>query len=470
MSIPTQTISDQDLRLFEAEFKGELIQPGSPGYDQARVVWNGMIDRHPVLIARPTNASGVAAGIRLARRLGLPLAVRGGGHNVAGHATSEGGLVLDLSLFKNIQVDPENRIARAGAGVLWGELDAATQIYGLATPGGVFSRTGIAGLTLGGGYGWLRNKFGLSCDNLLGADVVTADGSIVRASKSENPDLLWGLKGGGGNFGVVTTFEFQLHPLGPDVMFVFVFYDGRGENMKSAIQFFRDFTETAPDEVSAIGFAGVFPPGAHQFPEEIHGQPFFAMGALYAGPAEEGERILEPLRSFRPPVIDFSGVTPYVEAQQAFDPDYPDGWRYYWKSANLMRLDDDVIDVFVEHARRQPSPFSTTDLWPVGGVVTHVPDDATAFFGRRAAFLMNPEANWEQPEDDEANLRWVRAFVTAVEPFTDGSRYLNFAGFQEEGSDMMRDAFGKNFARLRALKKKWDPDNLFRLNQNIQPE
>jgi FAD/FMN-containing dehydrogenase len=362
-----KTVSNEDLKVFRDEFHGEQILPGAPDYDQARAVWNGMIDRHPALVARCSSAEDVAAGVKLARRLGLPLAVRGGGHNVAGHATSEGGIVLDLSPLKQIEVDPDGKRARAGAGVLWGELDAATQPYGLATPGGVFSRTGIAGLTLGGGYGWIRNKFGLSCDNLMAAEVVTADGKIVRASEKENPDLLWGLRGGGGNFGIVTTFEFQLHPLGPDVMFVFAFHDGRGDRMKAAVQFFRDFAGSAPDEVSLIGFAGVFPPGAHQFPPEIHGDPFFAIGALFAGPPQEGERILEPLRSFAPPVIDFSGVTSYVEVQQAFDPDYPDGWRYYWKSANLMRLDDEVIDVFVDHARRQPSPFSTTDLWPVGG-------------------------------------------------------------------------------------------------------
>jgi FAD/FMN-containing dehydrogenase len=465
----TQVISEADLQSFQAEFKGELILPGAPEYDLARAVWNGMIDRHPALIARCASAEDVAAGVRLARRFGLPLAVRGGGHNVAGHATSEGGLVLDLSPLKQIEVDAENRRALAGAGILWGELDAATQAYGLATPGGVFSLTGIAGLTLGGGYGWLRNKFGLSCDNLIAAEVVTADGRIVRASETENSDLLWGLRGGGGNFGVVTIFEFRLHPLGPDVMFVFAFHDGRGDRMKAAIQAFRDFSAAAPDEVSTIGFAGVFPSGSHQFPEEIQGQPFFAIGAVYAGPADEGERILQPLRSFRPPVVDFSGVTPYVEVQKAFDPDYPDGWRYYWKSANLMRLEDEVIDLIVEHARRQPSPYSTTDLWPVGGAVAQVPADATAFYGRQAAFLLNPEANWEQPEDDEANLRWVREFVEAVKPYTDGSRYLNFAGFQEEGNEMMQAAFGPNHARLVELKTKWDPDNLFRLNQNIKP-
>jgi FAD/FMN-containing dehydrogenase len=463
-------ITEKDRIAFQAELHGEVILPHHPAYDQARAVWNGMIDRRPALVARCSSAADAAAGVRFARRLGLPLAVRGGAHNVAGHATCEGGLVLDLSPLKHIEVAVEYRRARAGAGVLWGELDAATQIYRLATPGGVFSRTGIAGLTLGGGYGWLRNKFGLSCDNLIAAEVVTADGRLLRASESENADLLWGLRGGGGNFGIVTTFEFQLHPLGPDVMFVFAFHDGRGEGMKIAVQFFRDFVKSAPDEVSAIGFAGVFPPGAHQFPEEIHGQPFFAIGALYAGSPEEGARILDPLRSFQPPVIDFSGVTPYVEAQRAFDEDYPDGWRYYWKSANLMRLDDEVIDVFVEHARCQPSPYSTTDLWPVGGAVRRVPVDATAFFGRGAAFLLNPEANWESPADDEANLRWVREFITSVQPFTDGSRYLNFAGFQEEGSAMMQAAFGPNHNRLRALKKKWDPDNLFRLNQNIMPE
>jgi FAD/FMN-containing dehydrogenase len=466
-----QTIlSTEVIQAFENTLGGTLISPQSAEYDQYRVVWNGLIDRRPALIARCESTADVVASVNFAREQGLPLAVRGGGHNVAGHATVDGGLVIDLSPMKEIHVDPQARIARAGGGVTWGELDAATQPHGLATPGGVFSDTGIAGLTLGGGYGWLRNPFGLSCDNLIGAEVVTANGEILHASADKNPDLLWGLRGGGGNFGVVTQFAFRLHPVGPEVMFVFVFHDGRGGKMKEAIQFYRDFSATAADEVSSIGFVGVFPPGAEHFPEEIQGLPFFAIGALYAGPADEGQQVLQPLRDFREPMVDMSGIMPYVEAQKAFDADYPDGLRYYWKSVNLNRLDDDVIDVIVDHARRQPSPLSTTDLWQIGGMVKRVSADEAAFNGRQAAFLLNPEANWESPADDAANIAWVKAFAAAMQPFSDGSRYLNFAGFQEEGESMMRNSFGPQYNRLVALKKKYDPANLFRLNQNITPD
>lgn len=458
-----------ELNTFRSGLKGDLILPTDAAYAAARAVWNGMIDRRPALIVRCAGVKDVIAGISFARRMGLTLAVRSGGHNIAGHGTCDGGLVLDLSLLKQIEVDPPGRRARAGAGVLWGELDVATQAHGLAAPGGTVSLTGIAGLTLGGGYGWLRNKLGLSCDNLAAAEVVTADGRVVRACDDENPDLLWGLRGGGGNFGVVTSFEYHLHPVGPQVMFVFVFHDGRGERLKTAIRFYRDFIAAAPDEVSALGLAGVFPPGAHQFPETVQGLPYFAICALYAGAAAVGERILQPLRDFQPPLVDFSGVRPYVEAQKAFDADYPEGWRYYWKSANLLRLDDEVIDRVIPHIRRQPSPYSTTGLWAVGGAMRREPPGGAAFHGRQASFLLNPEANWESPGDDSANLRWVREFATAMQPYSDGSRYLNFAGFQEEGQTMMRAGFGPHYARLAALKTKWDPENLFRLNQNIPP-
>jgi FAD/FMN-containing dehydrogenase len=395
--------------------------------------------------------------------------VRGGGHNVAGHGTCDDGLVIDLGPMKAITVDPGARTAWAQGGVTWGELDAATQPHGLATPGGVFSDTGIAGLTLGGGYGWLRNKFGLSCDNLIGAEVVTAAGAVVIASETENPDLLWGLRGGGGNFGVVTRFQYRLHPVGPEVMFAFVFHDGAGDNMARAIRFYRDYVAGAPDEVSTILFCGIIPPVAELFPEAIHGRLFVALAGLYAGPVDEGERILAPLRTFAPPLVDHSGVMPYVEAQKAFDADYPDGWRYYWKSLTLRELDDAAIDRIVEHARRQPSVFSTTDLWHIGGAVARAGADSSAYHGRDAAFLLNPEANWEHPQDDTANIAWVREFLADMQPFSDGSRYLNFAGFQEEGDPMMRQAFGPQYERLAALKRQYDPTNLFRLNQNIQP-
>ncbi|HEX5940111.1 MAG TPA: FAD-binding oxidoreductase, partial [Dehalococcoidia bacterium] len=443
--------------------RGELIRPDDPGYDVARRVWNGMIDRHPALIVRAAAVDDVVAGVNFAREQGLLVSVRGGGHNVAGHATNDGGLVIDLSAMKKISMDPQARVARAEGGVTWGELDAAAQVHGLATPGGVFSDTGIAGLTLGGGFGWIRNKYGLSADNLVGAEVVTADGKVVRASANEHPDLLWALRGGGGNFGVVTTFEFSLHPLGPEVFMVFAFHDGSGDAMKKAIQYYGDYSTTAPDEVSTLLAVGQIPP-IEIFPNEIHMRPFVLFGGVYAGPVEDGKRVLQPMISFAEPLVDHSGVMPYVDAQKMFDEDYPNGMRYYWKSLNLTRLDDDVIDVIVKHARKQPSPLSTIDLWQVGGAVARGGDGA--FYGRQAAFLLSPEANWEDPADDEANISWLRALIADAEQFSDGSRYLNFPGLQEEGETMMRQAYGARYDRLVRLKQKYDPNNLFRLNQN----
>lgn len=467
--VKSNTLDVSTVQSLAGQVKGPVILPDDAAYDEARKVWNGMIDRYPALIVRPLDVSDVIAAVNFAREHDLLLSVRGGGHNVAGHATNDGGIVIDLAEMKQIEVDPAGRTVRVGGGATWGDVDAATQPHGLATPGGVYSRTGIAGLTLGGGYGWLRSTYGLSCDNLIAAEVVTADGRLVHASATENPDLLWGLRGGGGNFGVVTTFEFRLHPVGPDVMFVFVFHDGRGEDaMKRALRLYRDFSETAPDEANTIAALGQIPPDEH-FPEELHRTPFAAFGGLYVGPVDEGEKVLRPLRDLGAPLLDFSGVMPYVEAQRAFDADYPDGLRYYWKSLNLTRLDEDAIERIVRHARQQPSPFSTTDLWHVGGAVKRAGPDESAFGGRDVAFLLSPEANWLDAADDEANLRWVRDFVADMAPFSDGSRYLNFAGFQEEGDDMIRASYGAQHARLQALKRQYDPGNLFRLNQNIKP-
>jgi FAD/FMN-containing dehydrogenase len=338
-----------------------------------------------------------------------------------------------------------------------------------AAHGGVFSDTGVAGLTLGGGYGWLRNSYGLSCDNLVGAEVVLASGAVVRATPTERPELLWGLRGGGGNFGVVTRFDFNLHPVGPEVAFVFVFHDAEDDRMAEAVRFYRDFTAGAPDSVNTLMALGVIPPDPHVFPEAIHGRQMAVFGALYVGPAAEGERVLQPLRDFGVPLMDASGVMPYVDAQKMFDHDYPDGRRYYWKSLNLTRLDDEVIARIVEHARRQPSPFSTTDIWQIGGAVRRFGPEHAAYHGRDVAFLLSPEANWDDPADDAANIGWLRAFLADMEPFSDGGRYLNFGGFQEEGSAMVRAAYGPQYARLAALKAQYDPTNLFRLNQNIAP-
>lgn len=453
-----------------AHFQGALIRPEDPTYDEARKVWNGMIDRYPALIAQCASTDDVIAAVDFARAHNLRVAVRGGGHNVAGLATCDGGLVIDLGPMNQVEVDPEARIARVGAGATWGVVDAATQAYGLATPGGVFSDTGVAGLTLGGGFGYLRNLYGLSCDNLLAAEVVTADGRLIRASATENAELLWGLRGGGGNFGIVTQFEFRLHPVGPEVMFVFILHDASDPAvMEDAVRFYRDYSASAPDEVSSIMALGQVP-HVEMFPEAIHGKPFALYVALYAGPVEAGERILQPLRAFGQPLFDASGVMPYVEAQKAFDADYPDGMRYYWKSLNLMELNDEAIRRIVHHARLQPSGHSTTDLWHVGGAVKRFDSQHSAFNGRQAAFLLNPEANWEEAHDDDANIQWVRDMIADLEPFSDGSRYLNFPGFQEEGDEMMRKAFGPQYDRLMALKQRYDPTNFFSLNQNIKPQ
>lgn len=456
-------------RFLSEQFRGEIIRPNDEAYGEARKVWNGMIDKFPAFIVRPKHNEDVITAIKFARQHNLLISVRGGGHNVAGHATNDGGLVIDLSSMKDIEVDPVSKTARVAGGVTWGELDAATQAYGLATPGGVYSKTGIAGLTLGGGLGWLRNKHGLSSDNLIRAEVVTADGRVVRANAAENSDLLWALRGGGGNFGVVTTFEYQLHSLGPDVMFVFVMHNGETvEDMQRAVRFYRDFSTTAPDEVSTILALGQVPPDDH-FPEELHLKPFSLFGGLYAGSIEDGKKALQPLLDFGKPLLDFSGIMPYIEAQQAFDADYPDGLRYYWKSLNLHQLDEEAVKRIVDHARRQPSPLSTTDIWHIGGAVSRVSSDESAFYGRQAAFLLSPEANWIEKADDDANINWLRTFIDDMAPFSDGSRYLNFPGFQEEGDEMMQKAFGPQYAKLALLKQKFDPDNVFRLNQNIKP-
>jgi FAD/FMN-containing dehydrogenase len=467
-NIPRQH-NEEDVQVLAQQLRGELIRPDDARYQEARKVWNGMIDRYPALIARCAGVDEVIAAVTFAREHDLALAVRGGGHNVAGHGSCDGGLVVDLAPMKQIEVDPISRVAYVGGGATWGQLDAATQVYGLATPGGVFSGTGIGGLTLGGGFGWLRNKFGLSCDNLIAAEVVTASGQVLRASEAQNADLLWGLRGGGGNFGIVTSFEFRLHQVGPDVMFVFVFHDGSGEQMRQAIQFYRDYSASAPDEVSTLLVCGAISPDSHVFPAALHGRPCVIFAGLYAGPIEAGRRALQPLRDFGEPLLDASGVMPYVAAQQMVDHSFPAGQRYYWKSLNLKGLDDAAIDRIVAHVRAQPSPLCSTDIWHVGGAIRRVSAEESAFHGREAAFLINPEAHWHNPADDDANLAWARGLIADLEEFSDGSRYLNFSGFQEEGEAMMRAAFGPQYGRLAALKAKYDPTNLFRLNQNIKP-
>jgi FAD/FMN-containing dehydrogenase len=462
----TTVVEESVVAGLQSQLRGEVLQPGDESYDKARKVWNGMIDKKPALIVRCASADDVVAVVSFARENGILLAVRGGGHNVAGTAVADGGLVVDLSLMKGVQVDPERHTVRAEGGVTIGELDEETQKFGLATPMGVVSETGIAGLTLGGGLGWLRRKYGLSSDNLVSVDIVTADGRYLTASETENPDLFWGIRGGGGNFGVVTSFEYQLYPVGPEVMFCFVVYPG--DRAKEVLWFCEEYVAQASDEVSPLGVLGRVPHD-ELFPEEWHGKPYAAILAMYSGSVEEGERVLQPLRDLGDPIADLSEPMPYTEAQKLLDEDYPEGGRYYWKSVNLNGLGDEEIERLMAHAETAPSDHSTIDVWYQGGAMNRVGTEETAFGDRSAPYLLGIEGNWEESHEDEANVAWVRGCVADMQRFSDGGMYLNFPGFLEEGQEMMRDAYGENYERLVALKNEHDPANLFRMNQNIIP-
>ncbi len=462
----TTVVEESVVAGLQSQLRGEVLQPSDESYDKARKVWNGMIDKKPALIVRCASADDVVAVVSFARENGILLAVRGGGHNVAGTAVADGGLVVDLSPMKGVHVDLERRTVRAEGGVTIGELDEETQKFGLATPMGVVSETGIAGLTLGGGLGWLRRKYGLSSDNLVSVDIVTADGRYLTASETENPDLFWGIRGGGGNFGVVTSFEYQLYPVGPEVMFCFVVYPG--DRAKEVLRFCEEYVAQASDEVSPLGVLGRVPHD-ELFPEEWHGKPYAAILAMYSGSVEEGERVLQPLRDLGDPIADLSEPMPYTEAQKLLDDDYPEGGRYYWKSVNLNGLGDEEIEHLMAHAETAPSDHSTIDVWYQGGAMNRVGAEETAFGDRSAPYLLGIEGNWEEPHEDEANVAWVRGCVADMQRFSDGGMYLNFPGFLEEGQEMMRDAYGENYERLVALKNEHDPANLFRMNQNIRP-
>lgn len=441
-----------------AGFEGEIFEEASEGFEDARALWNGMIETRPALIVRPARTADVAAALRVARERGLAVTVRGGGHGVAGSALSEGGLVVDLRSLRAIEVDDEARVARAQGGVTLGELDAATQAHGLAAPLGVVTKTGIAGLTLSGGIGWLRRKHGLSLDNLVSLEVVTADGRVVTASETANADLFWALRGGGGSFGVVTSFEYRLHPVGPEVMVAFVLYPGnRGAEV---LRFVDELTQSAPEDAAPIAFFGRVP-HADPFPAGAHGRPYVAAAVVYAGDPEEGERVTGPLRDLGDAIVDLSGAMPYVEAQGLLDEDYPDGWRYYWKSVELDELSDDALARLERHAATAPSHHSTIDIWFNGGAMDRVAPEATAF-GSRPAYLIGIEANWEEGADDEANVAWARGAFADLRELSSGGAYLNFPGLFEEGDDLLRASYGeRNFERLGGLKRTYDPEGVF---------
>jgi FAD/FMN-containing dehydrogenase len=463
---PTR-IDECTIQTFQERLSRAPIRPGDDPYETARQVWNGLIDCRPSLIVRCTGVADVIEAVRFAREHELLLAVRGGGHNVAGLGVCDGGLVLDLAPMKGVQVDPEGRTVRAQAGVTWGELDRETQVFGLATPGGVVSTTGIAGLTLSGGYSWQRRKHGMSIDNLVSVDLVTADSSFLRASETENPELFWALRGAGGNFGVATAFEYRLHPLGPGVMFLACLYPL--VQIRTVLTAWRDFIATVPDEATVDALVWSIP--AHPaFPEALHGQPVIGIAGMHAGSADEGERLFRPLRALAVPLLDMSGTMPYTAVQSAFDPFFPPhALRYYWKSAYLDSMSDEVIDTFAGWAEKRSSPRTLLSLRHLGGAIGRVAADATAFGDRSAPFLLSIDTTWEHAEEDGGHVAWTRSVWSDMQRFSRGAMYFNFPGFLEEGETLLRNSYGANYDRLRNVKAEYDPTNLFRLNQNISP-
>lgn len=460
------TMTDEDVEELAASLRGPLIRPGDSAYEEARKVWNAMIDKHPALIARCTGTADVVAAVRWARSRDLPVAVRGGGHNVAGSAVNDGGLVIDLSPMKGIFVDRVARTARAQPGVTWGELDAATQLHGLVTPGGEVSTTGIAGYTLSGGLGLLQRKWGLACDNLLAAEVVTAAGEVVQANAVDHSDLYWALRGGGGNFGIVTSFEYALHPLGPDVYSLTVAYPA--DDAVHLLRAWHDFTEEASDEITTQVLIWSLPP-VPDFPEDLHRTPIAIVAGFYAGPVDDGERALEPARRWGTPLFDASGTARYAEAQAAFDAHFPPTRRYYWKSLYLDALDEQTIAPIAAMATTRPTPQTLIALRHLGGAIHHLPDDANAYGHRRANYNLSLDATWLDPADDERAIAWTRQTWQAFRDLTGGGVYLNFAGLGEDNEALARAGYGRNYDRLRQIKRRYDPENLFRGNVNIAP-
>jgi FAD/FMN-containing dehydrogenase len=437
-------------------FSGRVVPEGDPGYDESRAVWNAMIDKRPALVAHCTNAADVAAALVYARERALVVAVRGGGHNIAGLSTCDGGIVIDLSEMKAIEVDPEARTVRAEPGLRWVEFDAATQEHALATTGGTVGDTGIAGLTLGGGFGWLCGKYGMTIDNLLSAEVVTADGRVLTASADENPDLFWALRGGSGNFGVVTSFVYRLHPVGPVITGGGVFH--HVEDAPEVLRFYRDFAANAPDEITT--YCG-FLPGPHG--------PVIAIAAAHCGSLEDGEQALAQLKAFGSPVHDAVGPIPYVKQQSLLDELLPVGVHNYWKAEYVDGLSDGVIEAMCEAYARVPSPRSIVLFIPVNGAASRVAPDATAFPHRDPRLVgVGIYSVWSDPSDAPANLAWTRETWDALQPFSTGGVYVNDVA-DDEGEDRARAAYGSNYDRLARIKAEYDPDNVFRLNSNIRP-
>ncbi len=450
---------------FKSKLRGSLCLPGEPGYEQARSIWNGMIDRRPGLVARCTGVADVIAAVNFVRESNLLVSVRGGGHNVAGNAVCEGGLMIDLSLMRGIHVDPARRVARVQPGISWGDLDHETQLFGLAVPGGIVSSTGVAGLTLGGGFGWLSRKYGLTVDSLLSADIVTSDGRLLRASPTENADLFWGIRGGGGNFGIVTSFEFQLHAVGPQVMAGLIFYPYN--NAEKVLKFYREFTAHAPDELGTMAVLRMAPP-APFLPKQIHGQPVVGIAVCYTGRIEHAEQVVRPLKEFGSPLADLIAPKPFIAHQTMLDAASPSGRRYYWKSEYMDQLNDEACKTLVKYAGSLSSPMTAVLIFQLGGAIRRGNVQNTAAGNRDAAYVLNIQSAWEDAAQSERHVEWTRTFWHEMQPFSSGGVYVNFLS-EGEGDARIRAAYPGSYERLVEIKRKYDPMNLFRMNQNIKP-
>ncbi|WP_226483275.1 FAD-binding oxidoreductase [Natrinema amylolyticum] len=460
----TEPLESTTVQTFREQLHGEVLQPDDEGYDEARSVWNAMIDKEPALIACCTGASDVIAAVNFARDLDLELAVHGGGHNVAGKAVCDGGLMIDLSPMDSVRVDPDARTARVGGGATWADFDHEAQAFGLATTGGIVSSTGVAGVTLGGGLGYLSRTYGLAHDNLSSMDVVTADGELVQASPEANADLFWGMRGGLGNFGITTSFEFDLHEVGPEVLAGRIIHPY--EAAPAFLRRYRDFMHNAPDDMQAYA-AFIQGNPAMGMPEQLHGETLVGAVVLYSGDIDEGREVIQPLRDFGEPVADMVGPTPYVQHQQSSDELYQEGHRNYWKSHFFDELTDEAIDTIVKHVDPLPTPFTTVFFEWMGGAIARRDSDATAFPHRNATVSFTVAPKWTDPAADEEMIEWAREFFNATARFATDDVYVNYLSWDEQ--ERAKSAYGDHYERLIKLKRKYDPDNLFRVNQNLDP-
>jgi FAD/FMN-containing dehydrogenase len=461
----TADLEATTVEAFSDQLRGSVLRPGDEGYDEARTVWNAMIDKEPAIIARCTGTADVIAAVNFARDLDLRLAVKGGGHNVAGTAVCDDGVVIDLSPMNAVRVDPDERTARVQGGATWGDFDHEAQAFGLATTGGIMHETGVAGVTLGGGLGWLSRTYGLAHDNLRSVDVVTADGELVHASEERHPELFWGIRGGGGNFGVVTSFEFDLHEVGPEVLAGELFY--RYDDAPEVLRFYRDFMSEAPDEVQCYVGMQRAPPEP-VFPEEVHGKPIVGVVACYSGAIEDGKEALQPLREFGTPLADTVMPQPYTAWQRRMDTEqWTEGNRNYWKSHFFREFPDEAIETVVERLATLPTPLTSVFIEWMEGAIADEPLDATAFPHRDKAFSFTVAPIWTDPEKDDEYIGWAQEFHEAVEPHAAEGVYVNYMDKDED--ERVHTAYGERYERLVELKNKWDSDNLFRTNQNIEP-